>query len=227
MIFVANHSWYCWLKLFSSLMIRHTFTISEQDNSCEYTADFAFGSSYVFTIPSNFVFGTNVSFTHDFKYFLSHIFLLGCRGYIINTHTRARYILVLCSMELHLLLKTIEKAIHNKLLLTTVIFKDLDHKTVWTGLESLSWFIVFFRQYDRLCPKLNCYNPFCLFLSVSRNHNSSRIHQAQLGPPCSADPTVFLHHSWWSDVFCYWSGVFLLTGKEKHNNQKDILSRSA
>lgn len=59
-----------------------------------------------------------------------------------------------------------------------------------------------------------CY--FCFFLSVSQVHYWGRIHTAEHGPNGPADPTVLLHHCWWSDVFCYWSGVFLLTGERSY-----------
>lgn len=66
---------------------------------------------------------------------------------------------------------------------------------------------------EKHCPKLNYYNYFCLFVLVSGVHYCGRRHHAQLGSHGSPDPTVLLHNYWWSDVFCYWSGVLLLTGK--------------
>lgn len=64
-------------------------------------------------------------------------------------------------------------------------------------------------SYTKLCN-------FCFFLSVSQVHYWDTIHTAQHSPNGSADPTILLHHCWWSDVFCYWSGVFLLTGKRSY-----------
>lgn len=52
-----------------------------------------------------------------------------------------------------------------------------------------------------------------LFVSVSGVYHCGRRHQAQLGSHGSPDSSVLLHNYWWSNVFYYWSGVLLLTGK--------------
>uniref|UniRef100_G3NJZ6 Solute carrier family 15 member 1 n=1 Tax=Gasterosteus aculeatus aculeatus TaxID=481459 RepID=G3NJZ6_GASAC len=51
-IILCKHSFYF-------LMIRTIFTIRSGSQSCEYSRDFGFGSSYTFFIPSTFVFGPN------------------------------------------------------------------------------------------------------------------------------------------------------------------------
>lgn len=48
---------------FCFLMIRTNFTIHTGSQSCEFSRDFGFGSSYIFFIPSTFSFGTSVSLT--------------------------------------------------------------------------------------------------------------------------------------------------------------------
>lgn len=67
-------------------------------------------------------------------------------------------------------------------------------------------FLISLLSYTKLCY-------LCFFLSVPQVHYWDRIYKTQHGPNGSADPTVLLHDCWWSDVFCYRSGVFLFTGK--------------
>lgn len=64
---------------------------------------------------------------------------------------------------------------------------------------------------------------FCWFILVCRVDKGNRKYQAKLGSHGSSDPTVFLHYSWGSDVFCYWSGVFLLTGKTVWDTVQQII----
>lgn len=83
--------------------------------------------------------------------------------------------------------------------------------------------LTFLKQNSLLSYTKLCF--YCIFLSVSQVHYWDRIHKAQHGPNGSADPTVLLYHCWWGDVFCYWSGVLLLTGKRSDVSPKIIHNR--
>lgn len=74
--------------------------------------------------------------------------------------------------------------------------KRIQHFSLWVSLFFLYWLAVI----------------ICLYILVWAVPYYGRIYRAQLSPHLPPDPTVLLHYCWGSDVFCYWLGVFLLTG---------------
>lgn len=210
-----------WFILFFCLIIRTIFTIQSGSQSCAFSREFGFGSSYIFFIPSNFSFGPNVSVTWRFVSWMS---------ILLNP-----LYVTFSSVKCHWNWSTEGKSCQYLFLCKLWLWLEKLMSRCQFSVLSLNMECLTIRKMQNKCPNLNAWQSlsktvqlvsqvplhytdhfllfFCWFILVCRVDKCNRKYQAKHGSHGSPDPTVFLHYSWGSDVFCYWSGVFLLTGK--------------